>query len=528
MHDGAAAAERGPGSSRSRCKTEGDAIKCGPGNPQMRVMWPVCRLEVERNQHPGIMTMGAILKKEGFDVEVVPSDVSYLESRLADGTPTILAYSTPTPYYGHYKDVNRRLKQRFPSVISVFGGPHPTFFPEMIEDEGVDAVCIGEGEHAMAEFATGIASGSPVRELRNWWVKEEGVIHRNGLRPLIEDLDSLPLPDHELFRRAMPAEVNQAIVMTGRGCPASCTYCFNHGYRELYKGLGNPMRRRSVGNVIRELEQVKGIGYQFIRFMDDVFILREDWVSEFCDAYSSRIGLPFSCLVRADLVKPAIIGRLKKAGCFRIMMGIEAGNDRLRNEILKRNMPRQVIIDAARVIRAERIKLVTANILAIPGGSYECDLETVLLNIECRPNFASASILQPYPRTRMYQLAESEGLIDEGQMSRIESSLGFGLRSDLLFRDTREKARMENLHKFFPLAIWFPWLLPIFKLLTKLPPNRAFDFLYLFSANCGINLVEMPPRLGIPVFMRKAANSVRRRLGLKPRWSVHEKRPVAA
>ena len=106
----------------------------------MRILWPVHNLEKEYNQYPGVMVIAALLKAHGHETRVVPADAEGLAGTLDDGTPTILAFSASTAYIRHYLEVNRAVKQRHPETWSVFGGPHPTFFPEIIEEQGVDAV----------------------------------------------------------------------------------------------------------------------------------------------------------------------------------------------------------------------------------------------------------------------------------------------------------------------------------------------------------------------------------------------------
>ena len=112
----------------------------------------------------------------------------------------------------------------------------------------------------------------------------------------------------------------------------------------MYRGKGKVLRRRSVDNVMEELRPLKEQGYKFIRFMDDLFILSDEWVREFSEKYRRQIGLPFSCLVRANYVTAEIMACLKDAGCFKVAMGVEAGDDYVRNEILKRSMAREEIV----------------------------------------------------------------------------------------------------------------------------------------------------------------------------------------
>jgi pyruvate-formate lyase-activating enzyme len=292
-------------------------------------------------------------------------------------------------------------------------------------------------------------------------------------------------------------------VLTSRGCPHGCTYCYNHAYRKLCEGKGPAVRRRSVDHVLEELHLLKRSGCRFIRFMDDLFILDEDWIGEFAERYRREIGLGFSCLVRPDYVTEEVVSSLKLAGCYRVMMGIEAGNDRIRRQVLKRNMSFEQIIEAARLIRGAGCKLVTANILAIPGGTFENDWETLELNLRCRPSYASVSILQAYPGTEIHEYAHSLGMIDQHQMTRLSSAFGFSFESDLKFRDEGERRRIEILHKLFPWVVWMPWIAGLARRMVRMRPGRGFELLYLVSVNIGVHLISLPPRIGLPILIRK-------------------------
>jgi radical SAM superfamily enzyme YgiQ (UPF0313 family) len=486
----------------------------------MLVLWPVYKLEKDYSQYPGIMTISALLKDRGIPTEVVSADLDSVRRKLSSNGDAIVAYSTPSAYSSFYLEFNRDLKREFPDVFSVFGGAHPTYFPEIIEERGVDGVCIGEGEYPLLELAQARMADEPITSLQNWWIKDAGTIHRNPIRPLIEDLDDLPIPDREIFSDAATRRLPHAIVMTGRGCPYGCTYCYNHVYRKLYSGKGKVVRRRSVEHVMRELRQIKAEGCRFVRFMDDLFILSPDWVHEFAARYRDEIDLPFSCLVRANLVTEELVHSLKDAGCHRIMMGIEAGNDRLRNEVLKRNMSRQEILEAGRMVRAAGITLVTANILAIPGGSLQEDWETVDLNLQVRPNYASAAVLQPFPGTEIHEIAAGMDLLDEDHVTR-GAREEFGFSTVLKSKSRKEMRQIVNLHKFFPLMVWFPFMKPLVRLLIKLPPNRLFELFYMTCVNIGTHLISIPASVGGPMLLHKLG------LYLQP-WKRREHHPAGA
>lgn len=468
----------------------------------MLVLWPVHQLEAEHSQYPGIMTLSAVLKAHGFRSEVVSADDRLLRDRVASEERVVVAFSTPSALATIYVGVNRRLKEHRPDIFSVFGGAHPTYFPDMVEEDGIDGICMGEGEYALLDLVRALDRGESPKKIENWWIKEDGVIHKNPLRPLIEDLDELPLPDRSVFSEALSTPSLHAIVMTGRGCPYGCTYCYNHLYRKLYQGKGKLVRRRTVEHVIRELRRLKDEGCRFVRFMDDLFTLQPEWVHEFSKRYAEEIALPFTCLVRANFVDEAVIADLKRAGCHRIMMGIEAGNERLRNGVLKRRMSDQEIIEAGRIIRAAGIRLVTANIMAIPSGDLAADWETVDLNIRVGPDYTSAAILHAFPGTEIHETARSMGLLREDHVAAVSEG-GFGFASALKLADPREKRQIENLHKFFILTVWFPWLKPLVRQLIKLPPNRLFNMVYMTCVNIGTHLIAIPPAIGGPMLVRK-------------------------
>lgn len=84
-----------------------------------------------------------------------------------------------------------------------------------------------------------------------------------------------------------------------------------------------------------------------------------------------------------------------------VSFGLEAGNDRLRNVILNRNMSREEILTAADILRRQGIAFMTNNMLGLPTGGLDTDLETLDLNIQCRPAYANVFLFQPYPKTAL-------------------------------------------------------------------------------------------------------------------------------
>ncbi|MFH1339144.1 MAG: radical SAM protein [Candidatus Omnitrophota bacterium] len=415
----------------------------------------------------GIMSLSGVLKQRGHRVEIVEAGYKKIKERLRAGHSAILAYSTPTRYADYYIQLNRRIKREF-DVFSVFGGPHPTAVPEITEEEGVDGVCRGEGELAMAELADNLSNGKSVRDIKNWWIKEDGKIYRNPPRPLIENLDELPFPDRELFRKLPLFDEEKIHIITGRGCPYDCSYCFNPVYNRLYEGKAGKIRRRSVCNVIEEIRQAqKRFPLKFLVFDDDLFVLPYEWIKEFSRHYKKEVGLPFFCYLRADLVNPEIIRHLKGAGCFSISMGIETADDNLRNFVLKRNMSKEQIIGAAREIKNNRIRLKASNIIGIPGGSLEADIETAGLNARCSVDYSSVEILTPYPGTEIYKLIIDSGAVDKDNYWSKD------------YKGLRNRPELVNFQMIFALTVEFPVLFTLVRILLRLPAIRLYNLFYL-------------------------------------------------
>ncbi len=435
----------------------------------MRVLFILKQVDYEPQ---GILHLSSVLKRAGHEVKLCIVSQEDPFDAMQEFKPGILAYSVTTGAHKYYLDLNRQIKERF-DVFSVFGGPHATFFPEMIEEEGVDGICIGEGEGAMLELAEALENGALQPNIRNWWFKLNAEIVRNPLRPYIADLDALPFPDRDLVYEQHRPTRNSKIkhFFSGRGCPYDCTYCFNHALSEIYRGLGKRVRKRSVDVVLAEINEV-GERYPlaFVVFLDDTFTIRTDWMAEFAEEYPSRVGLPFFCNVRANLVTQELVEQLRHAGCVSVGMGIEAANDRIRNEVLHRNMSKEQIVNACEMLRRAGINVMSTNMVGLPTGGLEDDLETLRLNIECRPAFANAFIFQPYPRTQLGELARREGLV-EGTLDDISVS---AWDSSVLRFPPDEKRQIENLQKLFAVTVQWPWLLPLVRQLIRLPKNRAF------------------------------------------------------
>lgn len=394
--------------------------------------------------------------------------------------PDVVAYSSSTGEAKHYIRLNRLIKERFPRVVTVMGGPHPTFYPGVVQEGDFDALCIGEGEGAIVDLLSAVSGKTPLEAIPNIATRDN--THTVTLRDLINDLDSLPFPDYALLYDATPmGRYPLKSFITSRGCPYECTYCFNSSWRKMYAGRGQAVRRHSVDYVIDEISQVREKWpLSCVKFYDDIFTYRaDDWLEEFSRKYKKSIGLPFFILTRADLLTEDMVRLLKSAGCRTISMSIEAGNETVRNRLLKRNMSDEQIINAHRLCDRYGVFTFTNCIIGLPGTTLDHDIESLDLAIRARVTWAEFPIFYPYPNTALGDTAVTSGAY-KPDYEMMHTSYQY--RSLLSSFSEKEKNAHMNLSVLGPVAIAFPRLRGVIvRYLVYVPHNFLFTLLYYLT-----------------------------------------------
>jgi len=430
----------------------------------------------------GIEYLSSALKKAGHATELIfdpgAGDVEY-QFKFLDRKPDLIAFSCLTNLYPWVSTMVGLLKDRM-DVPIIVGGLHPTILPDfVIANPHIDMICVGEGEEALVELADSIGNGKINYEIRNIWFKKDGRIVKNASRPLIQDMDALPFPDKDLFRK-YGCFSSRIYVMTGRGCPFHCTYCFNSFYREKFSGNGySYVRRRSVENVMRELEHFKA-KYRLseVFFYDDIFSINDAWIKVFCAEYKKRIKLPFKVLVHPQTVKEETMTALADAGCIYVDIGLESGNEDLRRALLKRNMSNDDIVRTGKILKKVGIKFCTLNILGFPGETKAQMWDTYKLNEALHPDGAIVSIFYPFPKTELAEFSLKNGFLNDSDYQKICQGKG-GYKSGSLLNNV-EIAEALKLQILIPVMVKMPRFLR--PLLTKIPVNsftRIFSIFFL-------------------------------------------------
>jgi hypothetical protein len=163
-------------------------------------------------------------------------------------------------------------------------------------------------------------------------------------------------------------------------------------------------------------------------------------------------------------------------------------------------MTREQIVQAGTLIRSAGINVTATNILGLPSGTLEDDLDTMRLNAEARISYAQAFIFQPYPGTELGQYTTEGDFIADTFTFDDLASISWE-RSNLDFEEN-EKRQIEHLQRWFAIGVEFPWLEPAIRRLIKLPHNKVVDTAYwwihkLFKGyllNRRVHPIKMTPR----------------------------------
>lgn len=329
--------------------------------------------------------------------------------------------------------------------LIVWGGVHPTQNPEECSRHA-DLVCVGEGEEFMVELADKVQRG-------NKWHTMAGAAYRdakgrfvtNGPRPLVADLNQLPLFDFEFdeeFRLIDDrlALANQESYVPGepihfsgaRGCNFHCTYCSNAKLKKLFAGLGPYVRRVNVSKYIehaRNLRQRFPKARSFYLLDEDLFARPLEEIREFSERFPAEVGLPFECMASPPQVSQEKMDLFVKAGLWRIGVGVESGSERTKKEVFDRPIPNKIVIRAANIIN--QYPQVVPYYFIIMGNPYEGggDLtETIQLIKDLPyPFFLRTYSLVFFPNTLLYEKAVGDGMISGKEDSGYEMDFLAGL-----------------------------------------------------------------------------------------------------
>jgi radical SAM superfamily enzyme YgiQ (UPF0313 family) len=427
-----------------------------------------------------IELLSAVLKNNGHesDLFIESGERDFIKAAL-DSEADMFAMSCSTGGESWVIKTAEEIRKKSSTPIIV-GGPHATFYPQLIKNQNIDYICQGEGEQALLDLLDAMAHNPHgIKEIQNIWSKDaSGNIFKTDVRPLVEDLDKLPFSDFGIYSKykyLIPYFKDMYPIITNRGCPYNCSYCFNKSYREIYSGKGKYLRRRTPQNVIQELLHVKNnFNITKVNIVDDSFLTHPSWVEEFADLYKKNINLPFIICIEASQVNEKLVRIIKEIGCICAKMGVETASDEKRQKVLNKRVTTRQIKEAARLVKKYGIYLYTFNILGLPGETIDDAIETYNLNKEIGSDFIWCSLLQAYPGTAISKYVKEHGfLANDNDDSAFDE--WYFMSSRIRLENKKEITNLQKMMQFF-----IKMRVPVFlvRKIIRLPMNPIFTFLF--------------------------------------------------
>lgn len=439
----------------------------------------------------GIMQLSASLKKAGHQVDIlIGTDKEKLLPEIKKYDPDIIGMSIITSYREYTLGVARMVKENGLKALIFVGGYDASFFPEAIEQcPEIDILCRGEGDEPMTELANALDKKQDYSNIQSLWVRKDGKIIKNPLRPLNMDMDSKPWEDRDLYRKyPFFKDFEFAQVMVGRGCPHLCSYCYNHQYRKMYAEVGSKKytNLRSVENVIGELLVLKHkYKYKTIFFNDSTLTYDKKWLLKFCKMYKEEIDLPFTINGVVNEIDEDVVKALADTGrCYILRFGLESGNEQFRLGVMNRINTDEQYYKATALLQKYKIPYSMSFMLGLPGETIDMSYQTLEMAaaISDKKSVHAVNLFKPYPKLDITEYGINMGVYDPSLFSDVNSPIGSGKNNIYHnFRPDEEGMLIEKLTRFAYLYIRHPWMRPIIKKLITYPDNAFNRFVWRIS-----------------------------------------------
>lgn len=383
------------------------------------------RIENEAAWPPlGLLYIGTVLQGAGHEVKVIDNArIQLLVENIAElvkkENPEVVGISALTPTFRQGVKLAQAIKEKNPEIKIVFGNYHPTFEYERLLKNCpfVDCVVLGEGEHTFLEFVNAVESDGKMKDIKGIAFRHNGGIVKTPPRPFYRELDELPFPDRTLLEQEYRSELIGMLgssgkfttVLTSRGCPYSCRYCACSAFSSRV------VRFRSPENVVEEIEQLWGQGYEEIGFVDDNLLLNKKRVEKICDLLRARkIKLNMWAEARVDQAWHETLKKFARAGCKTIYYGIESATQAVLDYYGKTITPDLSRKAVANAKKAGIENIIGSFIVGAPIETREDIRRTFDFALSLRGmDFPQMNVLSLAPGMQLWDEAIKSGYLDE-------------------------------------------------------------------------------------------------------------------
>ena len=393
------------------------------------------------------MYLSAYLKREGHQVFVVDGLLSSqreIMEKIKGEKADLVGISSVSWNWSRAKNFARLLRSEYPRLKLAVGGAHVNSEQGKVLEECpcFDYAFYGDSEESFCKVVSVLSLGRKPGLIDGFAYRDGNKIAASQEKAVIKDINTMLFPDRETLGfdnyRPSPLSYRQlpATAMFGsRGCPYICTFCHTEKY----------VRIRNAENLIAEIEQLQEkYGIKEILFFDDTFSVDKKRIFEFCNLILKKgIRVSWCASVRADTITPQMLGLMKKAGCWRLLLGIESGSQRIL-DLMKKRITLPQMEHAVNIINAAGIQSLGMFMFGFPTETYEEGLETIRFMKKLRLDYASVNNLTPFPGTQVYkEVADEPGFkgldyMNMFDISYVPATMKEEKLRDLLKRSLRE------------------------------------------------------------------------------------------
>ncbi|MFH1368214.1 MAG: radical SAM protein [Elusimicrobiota bacterium] len=295
--------------------------------------------------------------------------------------------------------IAKEVKKLSPKTLVVFGGPHISIYPvETLSNEFVDFVVANDGEKAFHELLLEIEGKHDYGNVSNLHYKSNGSVVKSAKEHSENDLDSIPIPERDWtdYKKyySFIDQINPITTMiTSRGCPFKCNFCFkqNSGWR--YRG---------VQNILAEIEYCLSLGIKNFFFWDETFTVNKKRTIEFCkQVLEKKLDIVWSCRSRIDTMDEETLSYMKQAHCLRISFGVESANPHIQ-KLLNKQVPIPRVIEIFKLMKKLNMISLADFMTGCPDETRKEAFETIDLACELDTEFVQFSLFTLYPCTTLY------------------------------------------------------------------------------------------------------------------------------
>lgn len=440
--------------------------------------------------------IAAILRKQEHQVNIIDAHSNKLPNPVLKeninkfdphiiGITSSLGWKCPIPSTKHIDNAIKIIKEVNKSIKTIITGPLNTLYTKNLFDIGADVLIHGEPEIRFSQVVEHINDLSSIKGIS---FCTNGHITTTSTQNIPIDLDMLARPAYDLlpmniYKQSMspisfPEIVGDRLsarVMTARGCPFPCSFCFKYM-------VGSKYRTRSIDKIIEELKVLtKSYNVEVITFIDDVFTLDQDRILKLCDMIIKEdLNIKWNATTRPELLNEKLLYKMKEAGCYGLGIGLESASQKVLDNISK-GYTVEDVEESVRLCKKAGIKSFLYVIYFLPGETEETLNDLIKFIYKVKPDWTGHTVATPIPTTRLYNQALEGGMINENSKEilvdclKVAGQIGTGLSNEQVRKISAKLNRKIFLYHIYRKLLSPHQLLKLFLFYVKnWKATRAF------------------------------------------------------